>query len=151
LEAQRQPTVLVVDSTGRTPVTARIFQRDKVVMVTTEDCPEDSRLGWEEAGAEVWVLPKATGGVDLDRLLTEAGRRGFVEIFCEGGAELATQIIGRGLLDRLELHLGPKMTGAGGAGIGDLDVATMGDAIGFELVENSVLDGDLLAVYRKAA
>jgi riboflavin biosynthesis pyrimidine reductase len=47
--------------------------------------------------------------------------------------------------------VGPKMTGAGGAAIGDLGVGTMADALGFELVENRVLDGDLLAVYRKAA
>jgi diaminohydroxyphosphoribosylaminopyrimidine deaminase / 5-amino-6-(5-phosphoribosylamino)uracil reductase len=149
--AGRQPVVLVVDSRGRTSAAARIFDRGHVVMATTVNCPHDRQMSWKEAGADVWVLQATIDGVDLDELITEAGKRGLVEIFCEGGAELATKILRRRLLDRLELHVGPKMTGAGGAAIGDLGVGTMADALGFELVENRVLDGDLLAVYRKAA
>ena len=149
MEAPRQPLALVVDSRGRVPGDARIFARGDVVMVTTMSCPHDRQLEWKEAGAEVLVLPPSEGGVDLDALIGEAGRRGLLEIFCEGGATLATELVQRDLVDRLELHVGPKMVGAGGPSLGDLGVETMSSAIGFGLVEAHVSGDDVIATYTR--
>jgi diaminohydroxyphosphoribosylaminopyrimidine deaminase/5-amino-6-(5-phosphoribosylamino)uracil reductase len=38
-------------------------------------------------------------------------------------------------VDRLEVHVGPVLLGAGGAALGDLGVATMADAAGWSLIE----------------
>jgi len=149
IDGARQPIVFVADARGRVPSTARLFQRDQVVMVTTVSSPHEQQLGWKEAGAEVLVLPAAPGGVDLDALIVEAGRRGLLEIFCEGGAALATSLLAQGLVDRLEVHLGAKMVGYGGPSIGDLGVTTMDDALGFELKESHGSAGDLIAIYAR--
>ena len=120
-------------------------------MVTTVSCPHDRQLAWKEAGAEVLVLPASHGGVDLDALIAEIGRRGLLEIYCEGGGVLATQLIGRGLVDRLEVHTGPKMVGPGGPAIGDLGIGNMADAVGFQLKDSHVSGDDLIAVYARPA
>lgn len=149
--ASRQPVVMVVDARGRVRSTARIFERGDVVMVTTMSCPHERQLEWKEAGAEVMVLPPLGDHVDLDALVIETGRRGMLEIFCEGGGALATTLIRQRLIDRLELHLGAKMTGEGGPAIGNLGVRTMADAVGFQLVDSAALDDDVVAVYRARA
>jgi diaminohydroxyphosphoribosylaminopyrimidine deaminase/5-amino-6-(5-phosphoribosylamino)uracil reductase len=151
LPAPRQPVAIVVDSRGRVAPPARIFERGDVVMATTMSCPHERQLEWKEAGAEVMVLPSLAERVDLDALVIEVGRRGMLEIFCEGGGVLATELIRRQLIDRLELHLGAKMTGEGGPAIGDLGVGTMDDALGFDLVESAVLGDDVVAVYKAGA
>lgn len=149
VEVARQPTLFVADARGRVSPRARIFERGDVVMVTTVSSAHETQLAWKEAGAEVLVLPASEGGVDLDALIAETGRRGLLEIFCEGGAVLATQLIARGLIDRLEVHLGAKMVGAGPA-IGDLGVPTMTEAIGFRLRESHVSGDDVIAIYTRA-
>lgn len=151
MEAPRQPLAFVLDSRGRVPADARLFSRGGVVMVTTISCPHDKQLAWKEAGAEVLVLPHSEGGVDLDALIEEAGRRGLLEVFCEGGATLATQLVRWHLVDRLDLHTGPKMVGAGGPSLGDLGVPTVSAAIGFKLVEAHVSGDDVLATYARRA
>ena len=151
VEAPRQPLALVLDSRGRVPADARIFERGDVVMVTTVSCPHDKQLAWKEAGAEVLVLPASEGGVDLDALIAETGRRGLLELFCEGGATLATELVRHRLVDRLELHIGAKMVGDGGPSLGDLGVETMSSAIGFRLVEAHVAGDDLVATYARPA
>lgn len=149
MEAPRQPLALVLDSRGRVSAGARIFGRGDVVMVTSVSCPHDKQLEWKEAGAEVLILPPSEGSVDLNALVVELGRRGLLEIFCEGGATLATQLVRLGLVDRLELHTGAKMVGAGGPSLGDLGVATMSSAIGFKLIDAHVSGDDVVATYAR--
>lgn len=149
LEAPRQPLAFVLDSRGRIPADSGVFTRGDVVMVTTVSCPHDKQLEWKEAGAEVLVLPSSAGGVDLVALVEETGRRGLLEIFCEGGAMLATELIRDGLVGRLELHMGPKMVGAGGPSLGDLGVTGMSSAIDFRLVEAHVSEGDVVSIYAR--
>lgn len=147
VEVSRQPLVFVADSRGRVSAKARVFERGRVVIATTVSTAHGRQLEWKEAGAEVLVLPPASTGIDIDALLAEAGRRGLIEMFCEGGATLATDLISRRLTDRLELHLGAKMVGSGGPAIGDLHVSTMAEAVGFSLRQVHREGDDVVAVY----
>ncbi len=149
--APRQPTAIVIDGRGRVAPSARIFSRGDVIMVTAMETPHERQVGWKEAGAEVLVLGSSPDGVDLDAVVVEAGRRGMIEILCEGGGRLATELIRRRLVDRMELHFGAKMTGAAGPGIGDLGVTTMADAIGFELIDARPSGHDIIATYVRGA
>ena len=146
VEAPRQPCVIVVDSRGRVPVDKRVFAAEELLMVTTVAAPHERQLEWKEAGAEVVVLGEKEARVDLDALVLELGRRGMVEVFCEGGAGLATSLLGSDLVDRLEVHRGPLVVGRG-PGIGDVGVDSMPDAIKWTLVSSAALDDDVLSTY----
>jgi diaminohydroxyphosphoribosylaminopyrimidine deaminase/5-amino-6-(5-phosphoribosylamino)uracil reductase len=129
LEASsRQPVRVILDGRGIVPDSARVFEPEgDVIVATTDEAPHEVQTAWKEAGAEVVVLPSSHRGVDLQALLADLGARGMVEVRCEGGAGLATSLLAADLADRLELHYGPVIAGAGGPEIGDVGLATLGE------------------------
>jgi diaminohydroxyphosphoribosylaminopyrimidine deaminase/5-amino-6-(5-phosphoribosylamino)uracil reductase len=146
--ATRQPTRVVVDGRGRVPATAAVFGPGAdVIIATTEAAPHDAQIAWKEAGADVVVLPEADDGLDLEALVEELGQRGFIEVICEGGGELATTLLRADLVERLELHQGPVLVGRGGAEIGVLGIGTMRDAHLFDLDDFSTFGSDLITTY----
>ncbi|HET7482061.1 MAG TPA: bifunctional diaminohydroxyphosphoribosylaminopyrimidine deaminase/5-amino-6-(5-phosphoribosylamino)uracil reductase RibD [Actinomycetota bacterium] len=145
--AGRQPVRVIVDSRGRVPATARVFgPGGDLVMVTTELAPHEVQARWKEAGAEVIVVPSRHGRVDLGAAIASFGDRGWIEILCEGGAELATGLLSAGLVGRLEFFYGPVIVGKGPL-IRDFGVATLADAPRFRIAESERLDDDLHVVY----
>jgi diaminohydroxyphosphoribosylaminopyrimidine deaminase/5-amino-6-(5-phosphoribosylamino)uracil reductase len=141
--ATRQPLRIVVDAAGRAPAHAAAIG-DGSIVATTSSCPHDVQIAWKETGAEVLVLPEAHSGVDLAALVEALGARGVVEVLCEGGPRLASNLIREDLAGRLELHYGPVLTG-GGASLADLGVNSMAEALRFE-VETTERAGDDLLV-----
>jgi diaminohydroxyphosphoribosylaminopyrimidine deaminase / 5-amino-6-(5-phosphoribosylamino)uracil reductase len=53
----------------------------------------------------------ASGGVSLDALLDELGKRDVQGLLVEGGATLAWSFVRDGLLDRVVMYLAPKLIG----------------------------------------
>jgi len=148
--ARRQPARVVVDTTGRMDPVAAIFRSPgEIVIATTDRCPHDRQTAWKEAGAEVVVLGATDGGVDLHALVAELARRSWLEVMCEGGAELATSLLRAGIADRLELYHGAVLVGRGGPDIGELDVVTLSAAPRYRLVTHERLGNDLRAVYER--
>jgi diaminohydroxyphosphoribosylaminopyrimidine deaminase / 5-amino-6-(5-phosphoribosylamino)uracil reductase len=144
----RQPARVIVDSSGSVRSGAKVFGPGADVIVATSNAaPHDVHTEWKEAGAEVLVLP-GEGRVDLDALVTELGRRGWLEIYCEGGARLGSALLRDGLVDRLELHHGAALTGAGPQ-LQDLGVGTMSEALRFSLVDVVRAGDDLIATYMR--
>ena len=145
--ATRQPTRIVVDSSGRVPSSARIFSAEgNVIVATTDRSADATRKGWGDAGAEVIVVPIFDDRVDLNALMKELGSRNLVEIMCEGGAELATSLLREGLAQRLELHYGPLLLGSDAVRIGELGVRSMQDAQHWTTLEVHPVDAGFIAV-----
>ena len=127
--AYRQPARVVVDSSGGTPPDRRVFVPGaEVIIATTERSGHDTQTAWKEAGADVIVLPERDRGVDVGALLEKLGARNFLEVYCEGGATLATTLLRDDLVERVEMNVGPLFLGRGGPDIGPLGIATIGDA-----------------------
>lgn len=153
VDAARQPAALVVDGSGRMRPDASVLTRQHEVIVATQPTVAHERqVEWKEAGAEVLLIAdRGRGtGVDLDVLIREMGRRGMTEIYCEGGARLATALLARDLVDRLELHHGPVTIGDGGPGIGDLGTLSMSGAARWELRDTQVFGSDVVTTYTRA-
>lgn len=141
--APRQPLRVVLDSTGRITTDRQIFDAAApTLMVTTDQTPHEILTAWKEAGAEVAVLSSNAGRVDLEELLGFLGERNVLEVYCEGGAELATSLLRDDLADRLEFHYGPVLAGRGGPTIGDLGVIALTDAPRFRTVDVDRLGND---------
>jgi diaminohydroxyphosphoribosylaminopyrimidine deaminase/5-amino-6-(5-phosphoribosylamino)uracil reductase len=64
-----------------------------------------------ERGAEVLVLPNASGKVDLPALMKELGRREINELHVEAGFKLNGSLLREGCVDELLLYLAPTLLG----------------------------------------
>ncbi|MEA2498829.1 MAG: diaminohydroxyphosphoribosylaminopyrimidine deaminase [Actinomycetota bacterium] len=145
--ATRQPLRAVVDSRGVVPPTARILDgAAKTLIATTHASSHEIQTAWKEAGAEVLVLSGSEGDVDLAELLETLGRREVVEIYCEGGARLATSLLGQGLVNRLEVFHAPLLLGAGGPALGDLGIKAIGDASAWTVEDVERVEDDVLTI-----
>ena len=148
--ARRQPVRVICDAGGKVPPTSHVFGDGEVIVMTTDAADHSLKTGWKETGAEVVELPRSSdGGVDLSAMIENLGSRGWLEVYCEGGARLATSLLSEDLVDVLELNYGPILIGGSGLGLGDLGVTTIGDASRWRPLDVSRMGDDLVAVMER--
>jgi diaminohydroxyphosphoribosylaminopyrimidine deaminase/5-amino-6-(5-phosphoribosylamino)uracil reductase len=144
--AGRDPARIVVDSRLRIPATARIFGPGRAIVAATEGADEELARTLRERGAEVWRLPSADGRVDLRALMAELGRRDFMSVMVEGGAEVAASALKAGIVDQVQVFIAPKMIGAGLGSVGDLGIEKVAEGVQLTDVEIERVGDDLLYV-----
>ena len=116
-----QPLRVVVDTAGRTPLTARALQGEAPALVVTGPLLEDP--GYPRR-REVPTGPD--GRVDLRALLASLqDEDGVVSVLLEGGPSLAGAFVAAGLVDRVVAYVAPALLGAGPAALGDAGVGTI--------------------------
>jgi len=129
----RQPLRVVVDGSGRTPSTARVFDGAAPVLVATTGSAPGVRDAWESAGAEVIALDQEPGSsrVDLRALMAALGKRGLQSVLIEGGPTIAWSAIQTGVADRIVLYIGAKLLGGTDAPgiLGGRGAPTIADSI----------------------
>lgn len=110
----RPPALAVVDSSLRTPPTARIFEAERPVWLYTAAADDETRAAALRArGATVIALPDTQGRVDLSAVLADLARREVNELHVEAGQMLNGALLRAGLADELLLYLAPKLIGEG--------------------------------------
>lgn len=115
----RQPLKVVVDSRLETPVGARVLAGGPVLIACArEDREAMDRL--RAKGAEILVLPNASGKVDLPGLFRELGRRGVNEVLVEAGVKLNGSLLREALVDELVVYLAPCLLGDAARGMAAL-------------------------------
>ena len=149
-DARGPVSLEILDASGRVAPTSRVFGAGEVVVMTTVAAAHPLKMGWKEAGAEVVeVSAGSDGGVYLPSVLDNLGARGWIEVYCEGGAALATSLLKEDFVDRLELHRGPVLIGGDGIGLGPLGNRTIEEASRWRAVEVSRMDNDVVTVLER--
>jgi riboflavin-specific deaminase-like protein len=107
------PTPVIVDSSLRMPLDAKLLRQDsRPLVMTTGGSFTSRRSALEEKGADVVsVAAHPDGGVDLADLFAQLGARGIRSVFVEGGAKIITSILAAGLADQVVLTIAPKFLG----------------------------------------
>ena len=105
LPGTRSPLRVVLDGMLRTSAKAKVYRPGHVVFSAVRPKPGDRR--------NVIVLP-GKQGLSLRQVLRRLAEVGVVHLMVEGGAEVFTQFIERGLWDDLRLFVAPKLAGPGG-------------------------------------
>lgn len=113
----RHPWRVVLDSRGRLPLSHRIFTdgRARQTLVMTSSA---SSLRYRQraaaTGAEVVVVPRErNGGLRLAAVLEALGRRGILQVLCEGGGVLAGRLLKQKLVDETWFFVAPRVLGEG--------------------------------------
>jgi diaminohydroxyphosphoribosylaminopyrimidine deaminase/5-amino-6-(5-phosphoribosylamino)uracil reductase len=148
VETARQPLRVVVDSRLETPPDARIVAPPGRVLLYAAVEDAGRRSGLEARGAEVAVLPSASGKVDLAAMLADLGQRGINELHVEAGEKLNASLLGAGLVDELLVYVAPRLVGPG-RGLASLrPIALLDEALGFAFTRVDAVGDDLRLMLR---
>ena len=138
----RQPLRVVVDSRLEISFDAAILEGGNTLIACA--VADDAKAAQLRArGADVVVLPNASGKVDLPALLTELGRRGINEVMAEAGARLNASLLREGCVDELLIYQAPLLLGDKARGMFDLaELTDMANAKHLSIVERHVVGAD---------
>lgn len=132
-ETGRDPVRVILDSTLRIPVNAKVFTDSNIIIATTERFDKKKREILEEK-ASIWVC--GTNTVDLPVLMERLGQKGITSVFIEGGSEVNASAVKDRIVDKFLFFVAPKLiTGNNAKGpIGGCGIETMDKAISLKEV-----------------
>jgi diaminohydroxyphosphoribosylaminopyrimidine deaminase/5-amino-6-(5-phosphoribosylamino)uracil reductase len=143
---KKQPLRLVVDSKGKVPVTAHVFQPPGEALVAVA-APFDpvKRERLVKAGAEVVELPAKDESVDIAEFLRFLGRREIANILVEGGGKLLGSLFDEDLVDKVMAFISPIIIGGRKAvSVEGSGVENVAQALHLKRVDFKSLGDDIL-------
>jgi len=143
----RDPLRVILDSRLSVPPTAKVFapaSGARTIVACLSGADEGRAAALRDAGAEVWTCEGEGGRIALGALLQRLAARGVVQLLVEGGAGVFGAFLEAGLVDRLLLHYGPKIFGAGPSWTDAPAAARVADALRVRVQGVELVDGDVL-------
>lgn len=122
--AGRDPARVVIDPSGRLPVTARCLQADGARRLVLRSCEVAA-----PDGVEVLRISHAGSGLDPHEIVAALFERGLRKILIEGGARTISTFIDAGAIDRLHLLVSPVIIGSGRCGLELAPIISLQDAL----------------------
>jgi diaminohydroxyphosphoribosylaminopyrimidine deaminase/5-amino-6-(5-phosphoribosylamino)uracil reductase len=143
-ERVRQPLRVLVDSSLRTPVDARMLALPGSTLIACVDQDPTHALRLESAGANVYVCPQSGDRVDLELLLRYLARQEINEVLVESGLTLAGAFLQSGLIDEIVLYLAPHLMGDAARGLFRLTgLERMQDRVALDITDVRMVGRDL--------
>jgi diaminohydroxyphosphoribosylaminopyrimidine deaminase/5-amino-6-(5-phosphoribosylamino)uracil reductase len=142
-----QPLRVVVDSTGRTPLTAKVFNEPgRVLLALGENVSPAQKKAYKKLGADILELPSKRGLIDLDKLLIALGEKQITSVLVEGGAALLGSFCDRHLADKVIIFIAPVIIGGEKArtAIGGKGTDKVVNSIKLEHVKTKRSDSDMM-------
>jgi len=100
--ARKQPLRVIVDSKGRTPLTAQLFSEPgKTLLALGKFVTLEEKATFAQVGAELLELPSEGGLVDLEKLLKALGEREITSVLVEGGGILLGSLFDCKFVDKV--------------------------------------------------
>ena len=143
------PIRVIVDSHGRTPIGAKIFNPDSnagALIAVTKNAPLKKIDALKAAGADVLIVEAKKGRVCLETLMEELSRREITSVLIEGGAEINAAALEAGIVDKLMFFVAPKLIGGRDAPgpIGGGGIARLAEAFELRGVRTTQIERDFL-------
>jgi diaminohydroxyphosphoribosylaminopyrimidine deaminase/5-amino-6-(5-phosphoribosylamino)uracil reductase len=145
---------IVFDTSGRLPLDSQLVRsvdQAPLVLVTSNDLPDEKEADFRAAGVDVW---KWTGDTRLriEQTLRRLSDEGATNVLVEGGPRLLGQFAASGQIDEIQAYLAPRLLGSANAPgpVGDPGWGTLTDCPTWRLVSQRPLGPDLKLTYRRA-
>ncbi len=147
----RQPLRLLLDSRLSHSPASRLGQTARqhpVWLLHGPQAAAAARDAWAATGARLIECAEAAGHLDLPATFRMLAAEGLTRILCEGGGQLAAQLIRAQLVDDLALYQAGCLIGADGTpALGPLGLTALTDAPRPRLVESRTLGADLFSLW----
>ncbi|WP_292957291.1 MULTISPECIES: bifunctional diaminohydroxyphosphoribosylaminopyrimidine deaminase/5-amino-6-(5-phosphoribosylamino)uracil reductase RibD [unclassified Neptuniibacter] len=144
---KQQPLRVVLDSSLRMPVDAKILKQPGRTLIAT--CSDDrlKKEKLESGGAHIIVLPSEEERVSLRALLKWlADEEQCNELLVETGATLAGEFIKQGLADEIQLYMAMKLLGSDARPVFTLPLSKMSEQVELRQIDSCMLGRDLKLV-----
>ena len=143
------PIRVVVDSHGRTPLGAKIFNPESnagTLIAVTENAPSEKIEALKSAGADVLIIEEKEGQVCFRRLMQVLGRKGITSVLIEGGGEVNAAALQASIVDKLMFFIAPRLIGGKDAPgpIGGAGIVRLTEAFELREVKATQIDTDFL-------
>lgn len=144
------PLRVLLDSRGRVPLTAHLFDPDlpgQTVVATTRAMPTAQRDQLAARDVWVWELEATENGrVCLPHLLERLGQQQALSLLVEGGSQVLGAFFAEGLVHEVQAFLAPLLIGGQAAPgpLGGCGAATLPDAWRLTDVRLEQVGGDVL-------
>jgi 3,4-dihydroxy 2-butanone 4-phosphate synthase/GTP cyclohydrolase II len=140
--AGASPLRVVLDSTLRTPLSAKVLSDDAAtVILCRPDADPARRRELVAAGATVRDVAPGPNGLDTAAVLRLLRSLGVASLLVEGGGRVITSMLRAAAVDRVVVSLSPTIIGSGVEAVGPLGIDEVAD--GVRLANRSVfLAGD---------
>jgi diaminohydroxyphosphoribosylaminopyrimidine deaminase/5-amino-6-(5-phosphoribosylamino)uracil reductase len=112
-EIIHHPLRIILDTRGRTPLSAKIFDPNslgKTLIATTKL----SNQAWRQSiqNAETCILPIKNNQVDLKSLVKLLGERGIMSLLVEGGRTVLESFFAEDLVQETQVYFAPQFIGS---------------------------------------
>ncbi len=151
-ELSDNPVRVIVDSRARTPIAAKVTNKDAdTIIAVANKYKSDFLLSdrYQELKKRADIFFSGDDKVDLKALLNYLGDKDIRTLMLEGGSTLNFAMIKEGLIDEIRIAIAPMVVGGvdakslfGGEGFDE-----MSEAVKLELKDNYMLGKDLILVY----
>lgn len=148
VQTERQPTLVLVDSSLQLPLDASIFIAGRALYIYAAVENDAKKRALEERGATVIVLPNGQGKVDLPAMMKDLARREINELHVEAGSKLNGSLVREGLVDELLVYLAPKLIGEGLGMLQWGPLAELSHALPLDFTAVDKVGGDVRLVAR---
>jgi diaminohydroxyphosphoribosylaminopyrimidine deaminase/5-amino-6-(5-phosphoribosylamino)uracil reductase len=146
-ETKKQPLRLIVDSKGRTPTEAQLFnQPGKTILAVVKPLDNQKREQFTKTGVDILELPEIEGRVDLNELFRVIGQRNIVCVLVEGGSILFGSLFDHNLVDRVLAFISPIIIGGHEAktAVGGKGADSVVDALHLDQVDIKNFGNDIM-------
>ncbi|MEL6532515.1 MAG: RibD family protein, partial [Pseudomonadota bacterium] len=149
-----QPARVVLSRRLDIPLDGQLAQSARdvpVILLHGPNPPEETRMAWEKAGAQLQEVPIGAGRqLDPEAALRALGAMGLNRVFCEGGGHLAAALLSHDLVDELAVFQAGLMIGAEGLpSLGAMGLAHLSEASRFELSDCRSIGPDSLSLWSR--
>jgi diaminohydroxyphosphoribosylaminopyrimidine deaminase / 5-amino-6-(5-phosphoribosylamino)uracil reductase len=131
----RDPIRVVVDSTLKIPLNAKILHLDSdapTLIATTDRADSEKATALQSMpGVKLIITPQKDGKVDLEYLMFVLGEQGIDSLLLEGGATLNASALESKIVDKVLMFIAPKI-------LGGQNAPTPVGGSGIEVLENAV-------------
>src|SRR3989338_2699660 len=111
IPCRKQPVPIIVDTTLRIPLNAKVLKNAKTIIATTKRADKKRLDLLQKKGYRVIIFAKESKEVDIAGLLRELPSFGILSVLVEGGAHINTAFVEHNLVDHVCLFIAPKFFG----------------------------------------
>ena len=111
----------------------------RIVLSRSGVLPRDARIFTDRFGARTIVLPEE----NLHAVLRDLGEKEIISVLIEGGGEILGQALDQRLVDKVQIYLGPVLTGGPVVAFPGIGAASTEQALRLERVEYERIGEDV--------